>query len=98
MPKDLPHDLKVDISLLTNLDSRIVAKDIALPLGVDLISKPEEVLASIAQAVEEKEEEAPVDLTAIEVEKKGKEVKEGEAPAATDAKTKDSKPKDGPAK
>ena len=102
MPKDLPHDLKIDISALTTFESRIQAKDVVLPTGVTLITKPEEAVASVAQAVEEKEEVAPVDLTAIEVEKKGKEVKEGEAPApaadAKDAKSKDSKSKDSSAK
>jgi len=104
MPKDLPHDLKIDVSSLATFESRIQAKDVVLPAGVTLITKPEEAVASVAQAVEEKEEVAPVDLTAIEVEKKGKEVKDGEAPAAApagdakDAKSKDSKAKDSPAK
>jgi len=75
MPKDLPHDLKVDISKLATFEDRIMAKDIALPEGVTLLTKPDEVVASASEAVEEVVEAAPVDLTAIEVEKKGKEVK-----------------------
>jgi large subunit ribosomal protein L25 len=100
MPKDLPHDLKVDISSLATFEDRIIAKDIVLPLGVTLLSKPDEVVASIAQVVEEIEEVASVDLTAIEVEKKGKEVKEGEAPVPEkSAETKSTtKPKEGAAK
>ena len=49
---------------------------------VTLKVKPEEVIASVYEPKEEVVE-APVDLSAIEVEKKGKEVKEGEegAPA-----------------
>lgn len=78
MPKDLPHNLSVDISPLATFEDRIFAKDVVLPSGVTLSSKPDEVIASVAQAVEEVVEAAPVDLTAIEVEKKGKEVKEGE--------------------
>ena len=81
MPKDLPHNLVVDVSVLATFESRIFAKDIPLPAGVTYVGKQEEVAASIAQAVEEKVEETPVDLTAIEVEKKGKEVKEGEEAA-----------------
>ncbi len=42
-----------------------------------MVTKGEEVVASIAVQKEEKEEVAPVDLTAIEVEKKGKKDEEG---------------------
>lgn len=95
MPKDLPHNLMVDISSLIVFESRIFAKDLVLPTGVTLISKPDEVVASVAQAVEEKEEEvAPVDLTSIEVEKKGKEAKETEGEVAAS----ETKPKEGAAK
>lgn len=74
MPKDLPHEIVVDISSLANFDDQILAKDISLPTGVDLKENPEEVIALVSAPREEKEEEAaPIDLTAIEVEKKGKE-------------------------
>jgi large subunit ribosomal protein L25 len=77
LPKDLPHKLEVDISGLVNFDSVITAQEIKLPEGVTLKVKPEEVIASVYEPKEEVIE-APVDLTAIEVEKKGKEAKEGE--------------------
>lgn len=79
LPKDLPHEIKVDISVLTNTDSQIVVKELVMPAGVTAVTDAEEVVASIAQAQEEKEEATPVDLSAIEVEKKGK--KEEEAAA-----------------
>ncbi len=73
LPKDLPHNLVVDISVLADFDSQILVKDIKLPAGVVTDTDPEEVVASISQAGEEVVEElAPVDLSAIEVEKKGK--------------------------
>jgi large subunit ribosomal protein L25 len=76
-PKDLPHSIPVDIAILKDLDSQILAKDIKLPAGVTLITGPEEVVAAISVA-EEEETEAPVaDLSAIEVEKKGKKEEEG---------------------
>ncbi len=86
-PKDLPQVLFADISKLVAFDSQVLAKDIILPEGVNLITKPDEVVASVYEPKEEVVEVAPVDLSAIEVEKKGKEVKEGEegaeaAPAA----------------
>lgn len=84
-PKNLPHEIEVDISSLTTLDSQILARDLKLGAGVELAEKPEEVVASISVAKEEPVEEVPVDLSAIEVEKKGKEEvvegAEGEASA-----------------
>jgi len=74
MPKDMPHNIKVDISSLTNFDDHILAQDIKLPVGVELEENPEEVVVLISAPREEKEEEtAPVDFSTIEVEKKGKE-------------------------
>jgi large subunit ribosomal protein L25 len=78
LPKDLPHNLVVDISKLESLNSQILVSDIELPVGVTMITKGSEVVASIAEQKEEKEEVvAPVDLSEIEVEKKGKKEEEG---------------------
>lgn len=84
LPKDLPHEISVDISKLVGSSSLILVSDIVVPSGVTLITKGDEVVASIAEQKEEKVETAePVDLTKIEVEKKGKKEIEGEeAPAA----------------
>lgn len=71
LPKDLPGHLEVDISQLANLESQILVRDLKLPSGVKPLAGPEEVVASIATVQEEKEE-APIDLSQIEVEKKGK--------------------------
>ncbi len=83
LPKDLPHELKVDISSLVNFESQILGKDIVLPAGVVLGQGHNDVVALVTEAKEEVIEEvaAPVDLSAIEVEKKGKKEEEG-APAA----------------
>jgi len=81
LPKDLPHKLEIDISSLVAFDSVLTANDIKLPEGVTLKVKPEEVIASVYEPKEEVVEAAPIDLSAIEVEKKGKEAKEG-APGA----------------
>jgi large subunit ribosomal protein L25 len=80
VPENLPHDLSVDIALLTTLESQVLAKDIVLPKGVTLITLPAEVVAAISVAKEEAEEAPAADLSKIEVEKKGK--KEEEAPVA----------------
>lgn len=77
LPENLPHGVIVDISALTALDSQILAENVALPKGVTLVTHDNEVVAAVAVAKEEVE--APVmDISAIEVEKKGK--KEEEAP------------------
>lgn len=81
MPKDLPHNITIDISSLANFGDQILARDITLPTGVTLKEHEEEVVALVSAPREEKEEEeAPVDLSQIEVEKKGKE----ETPDTTD--------------
>lgn len=71
-PQHIPHDIKVDISSLLDFDSQILASQITLPTGVALIENENEVVASAARPKEEEVEEAPVDLSTIEVEKKGK--------------------------
>ena len=93
-PKDLPHKVEVDISPLVDFKSVIAAKDIKLPPGVSLAVNPDDIVASISEPKEEIEEvAAPVDLDAIEVEKKCKDAKEGEpgAEGATPADGKDAK-------
>ena len=90
LPKDLPHKLTVDISLLSTFDKVVTAADIKLPAGVTLKVKPEEVIASVYEPKEEVEA-APVDLSAIEVAKKGKEAKEGAEGAETEAPKKEEK-------
>lgn len=78
LPADLPHNLIVDISKLETLENSIIVSDIKLPAGVVVITNGADVVASIVAQVEEKEEVVPpVDLSAIEVEKKGKKEEEG---------------------
>ena len=86
LPKDLPHSLTVDISSLETLESQILVSDIELPEGVTMITLP------VAEQKEEKEEEvAPVDLSAIEVEKKGKKEEEGGEAGSTSPETEEKK-------
>ncbi len=85
-PAKLPHAIVVDIAPLADFGSQILAKHLALPDGVFLLEKPEEVVASVYEPKEEKVEEVPApDLSQIEVVKKGKEPKEGEEGAAPEA-------------
>jgi large subunit ribosomal protein L25 len=78
---NLPHEIDVDISALTDFESRITVGDIKLPVGVTFVTDPEEVIALVTPAKEEEEEEStPVDVSAIGLsEEKGKKDEEGEA-------------------
>ena len=81
-PSKLPHEFVVDISKLVTSSDVIHVSDIKLPSGVELYHvQPEDVVASIS-VQEEESVDAPVavDLSAIEVEKKGKKEDE-EVPA-----------------
>jgi large subunit ribosomal protein L25 len=72
LPKNLPNNLEVDLSVLVNLDDQIHVNMISIAKGIKLISDGDEVVALIAPIKEEVIDEAPVDLSSIEVEKKGK--------------------------
>lgn len=73
MPKDLPHEIVVSVESLVDFDSKITAGDIVMPAGVTLLTDPEEVVALVQEAREESDEpSAPIDISSIEVEKKGK--------------------------
>ena len=83
-PTKLPHEFTVDISVLIDATSVIHVSDLKLPAGVELYHvNPTDIIASISIPQEEVAEVAPVDLSAIEVEKKGKKEEEGEGDATT---------------
>jgi len=89
-PMNLPPELTVDVSGLTALDMQILAKDIVLPEGVELMTDPGEVVATVIEAVEEKEPEPAPDIASIEIsedrgkkpEEEGKADEAGETPKA----------------
>ncbi|MDE2030995.1 MAG: 50S ribosomal protein L25 [Patescibacteria group bacterium] len=71
LPKDLPHSISADVTSLIALGDQIHVKDIQPVKGVKILTDGLEVVALIS-AVKEEVEEAPADISAIEVEKKGK--------------------------
>ncbi len=87
LPKDLPHEIEVDVSILTDFEKSIHAKDIAIPEGAELVTDPEETVALVNEAKEEEEtdDEQP-SIEDIEVEKKGKKDEEDPADEGGDAK------------
>jgi large subunit ribosomal protein L25 len=81
MPKDLPKNIEVDVSILKTLDSKIFVKDLILPDSAKALDDTNEVVALITEAEEEEVEEvteAP-DLADIEIEQKGKKEEEQES-------------------
>lgn len=72
LPKDLPNKIEVDVTNIASLEDIIHVKDIILPKGVTLITEALDVVALVAIMKEEIVEEVVVDLSSIEVEKKGK--------------------------
>lgn len=71
LPQDLPHEIKVDISVLTNFDQVIHVKDLAVPAGVKVLADPEDVVMLVQPPRSEEElaqlsEEAKEDVQAVE--------------------------------
>ncbi|MFC1756673.1 50S ribosomal protein L25 [Patescibacteria group bacterium] len=66
MPKNLPSEIKVDISSLVTFEDKILIKDIKLGEGVKLLADEEDTVAFVEEAKEEEEEEAPVSIENIE--------------------------------
>lgn len=71
-PTKLPKEILVDVSTLVDFESRIRVSDLSVPAGVTITASAEDIVALIQHVAEEKEEVAPLDMSAIEVEKKGK--------------------------
>jgi len=84
LPKNLPQHITVDVLGLANFHDAIHVRDLVLPEGVTPLEDADEIVA-VATEVKEEMDEAPatIDMSAIEVEKKGKTEAEG---ADADAK------------
>ncbi|HAV10041.1 MAG TPA: 50S ribosomal protein L25 [Dehalococcoidia bacterium] len=76
-PDALPHNVKVDLNILTEANQAIFVKDIQLGSGVTLLSAPEQMVAKITEQHRVEEEEKP--KVAVE----GAEAVEGTEGAAT---------------
>ncbi|MFA6485922.1 MAG: 50S ribosomal protein L25 [Candidatus Magasanikbacteria bacterium] len=83
LPKDLPEQIIVDVSVLKTFEDMIKVKNLAIPAGVEVLSPPlENVVAKVQRALTEDEikamEEASktADISKIELAKK-KEAEEG---------------------
>jgi len=70
LPKDLPHEITVDISSLVDFESQISINDLTMPEGVISLVDKDEIVAMVEEPKEEEEEVVPseIDMSAIEVE------------------------------
>lgn len=81
LPKDLPHEIIVDISSLTTFDDTIALRDISLPKQVILHGKKDEIIAKVApprsdEEMARLEETQAVNLDEIQVTERGKKEEE----------------------
>lgn len=71
LPKDLPREIRVDVSQLAALESRIKIQDLTILQGVKLIGDPDEVLVIVEKPRAEEEleslKQAPVAEAVAEV-------------------------------
>ena len=91
LPKDLPKNIEVDVSVLADFENKILAKDLKLPESAKLLDDEEEVIALVTLAVEEAEEEKTPDIADVEIEKKGKATDETKAEEKTSENKKENK-------
>lgn len=85
LPKDLPREIKVDVSRLKTFDDKITIADLILPEGVKVLDELTEVVALAEEAKEEQETEksAEINFEEIKVESgKGKKEEEKEEEGA----------------
>lgn len=76
LPRNLVHDIEVDISTLVDFHSMITVADLKIPSTITILDNPEVVVASISAPRSEKAEEAEV-ATAVEATEEAKEEGEG---------------------
>jgi large subunit ribosomal protein L25 len=97
LPQDLPKEIKVDISKLKEFTDVVRIKDLNIPLAVEVLAKPEEIVATTTpprseeelKALEEKVEEKVEEVEGVKKEEGAKveeEATEAEAAAAPEKK------------
>lgn len=97
LPRDLPHEIVVDISTLVDFESQITVQDLTLADGVTSLVESEEVVVTVSKPKEEEEEEeaAEVDMDAIEVEGEKDKAEGGDQGEGDSKQAKDSQAKSG---
>jgi large subunit ribosomal protein L25 len=83
LPDDLPPQIEIDLSVLTEVNQAISVRDIKLKPGVTIEAPPDQLIVKITQVAEEKEEVVAPTAEAVaataEAAGKAEEAAEGEA-------------------
>lgn len=96
LPSKLVDFIEVDLSSIETFDDVIYVKDLKVPEGIEILSDPDTVVASVATVREEEEEPMPAEGEAAESEeKKEEEAAEGEKNIDGDDKKEGGKPAEG---
>lgn len=80
LPEALPENIEVNVEHLAAVDEQILVRDLEVPEGVTILTDPEQLVAKIAEIVEEPEPEAPTEEETAEAASEGETPVE-EAPA-----------------
>lgn len=65
LPRDLPHNIAVDISVLVNINDQIMVKDLKLGAGIEVLDDPEEIIVLVAEQREEEEQPVVSEAEAV---------------------------------
>jgi len=80
LPKDLPHEISIDLSRLAHIDDAILIKDIAVSPGVKIKAEESLVVAYVTAPEEEEITEEPKEeVAAAEIKTEGEEKRAEEA-------------------
>jgi len=74
LPADLPHNIEVDISQLSDIGMSIHVKDLEIDKNVKILADPETVVATVTEPAKEEVVEKPITVEEVKVE--GEEKKE----------------------
>jgi len=91
LPTDIPHEIKVDVSVLDSFGKTIRVADLAGGASFEIKTEPETVVASISEPREEEKEEVVEELSPEDIEIAGKEKAEGEEKETTEDENNPSK-------
>ncbi|MFH1036453.1 MAG: 50S ribosomal protein L25 [Patescibacteria group bacterium] len=77
LPQNLPHEIRVDVTLLKTFENNVLVRDLVLPEGVKVLKGLDDIIAFVAPVEKVEEELAkPAEEKVEEVEKVEKEKKE----------------------
>lgn len=87
LPTDLPEFVEVDVTELAEVGQNVKVADVKKPANVEILTDPEQVVASVAELVSEEAEEQAAEEAAAAEAAAGEAPAEGETPAEGEAET-----------